>query len=117
MFLNNLLRSFAFRLSLWYALIFALSTAVLLALVYYLVGIAFQRKDQEVILAQLKEYATVYQAGGAGALRARATQENPPADDKSYYVNLNSPQVSLDGFEVVPNGWGGFDMQPAFHKV
>jgi signal transduction histidine kinase len=117
MFLSNLLRKFAFRLSLWYALIFALSTALLLALVYYLVGIAFQRKDQEVILAQLKEYATVYQAQGAPALRARATQENPPADDKSYYVNLNSPQVSLAGFQVVPNGRGGFDMQPAFHKV
>ena len=33
MFLSNLLRNFAFRLSLWYALIFAVSTAVLLALV------------------------------------------------------------------------------------
>ena len=117
MFLNNLLRNFAFRLSLWYALIFALSTAVLLALVYYLVGNAFQHKDQEVILARLKEYATVYQAGGAAALQARARQENPSADDKSYYVNLNSPQVSFAGFQVVPNGWGGFDMQPAFQKV
>ena len=54
MFLNNLLRNFAFRLSLWYALIFAVSTAVLLALVYYLVGVAFQSKDKEVILARLK---------------------------------------------------------------
>ncbi|HXR05741.1 MAG TPA: HAMP domain-containing sensor histidine kinase [Candidatus Acidoferrum sp.] len=117
MFLSNLLRKFAFRLSLWYAMIFALSTALLLALVYYLVGIAFQRKDQEVILAQLKEYATVYQAGGATALEARARQENPPADDKSYYVNLNSPQLSFAGFAEVPNAWGGFDIQPAFQKT
>src|ERR1017187_6071523 len=71
MFLNNLLRNFAFRLSLWYALIFVLCTAVLLALVYYLVGSAFQRKDQEIILAQLKQYATLYQAAGPEALRAR----------------------------------------------
>ncbi|MGA2555594.1 MAG: HAMP domain-containing sensor histidine kinase [Verrucomicrobiota bacterium] len=117
MFLNNLLRNFAFRLSLWYALIFALSTALLLALVYYLVGVAFQHKDQEIILAQLKEYATVYQAGGAAALEARARQENPPADDKSYYVNLNFPQVSFAGFQEVPNAWGGFDIQPAFQKT
>ena len=87
MFLNNLLRNFAFRLSLWYALIFALSTVVLLALVYYPVGSAFQRKDGEIILAQLKEYATVYQAGGPEALRARASQNN----DKSFYVHLDSP--------------------------
>src|SRR5580658_3978243 len=99
---HKLLRSFAFRLSLWYALIFSISAAVLLALVYYLVGIALQRKDQEVILAQLKEYATVYQAGGARALQARAVQENNPADDKSFYVNLVSPQVSLS-LRVAPN--------------
>ena len=43
MFLNNPLRNFAFRLSLWYALIFALSTAALLALFYFLVANAFQR--------------------------------------------------------------------------
>jgi signal transduction histidine kinase len=116
MFLNNLLRNFAFRLSLWYALIFALSTAVLLALVYYLVANAFQRKDQEVILAQLKEYATVYQAGGPEALRARAIRENPPAGDKSFYVNLISPQLNLN-IEVAPDGWGGSIMQPNIEKV
>jgi len=107
---RKIFRSFAFRLSLWYALIFALSAAVLLGLVYYLVGIAFQRKDQEVILAQLKEYATVYQAGGARALQARAVQENNPADDKSFYVKLISPQVSLSVQEA-PDGWAGFHLE------
>ena len=34
----SLLRSFAVRLSLWYALIFAVSTGALLVLVYYLVA-------------------------------------------------------------------------------
>jgi signal transduction histidine kinase len=116
MFLNNLLRNFAFRLSLWYALIFALSTAVLLALVYYLVGSALQRKDEEVIRARLKEYATLYQAGGPEALRARALQENNPADDKSFYVHLISPQVNLN-VQVVPDGWGGSFMLPQIEKV
>jgi signal transduction histidine kinase len=117
MFLNNPLRHFAFRLSLWYALIFALSTAALLALFYFLVANAFQRKDREIILTQLKEYATVYQAGGSEALRARALQENNPADDKSYYVNLISPHLSLSGILALPDGWGGFQMQPNFQKV
>jgi signal transduction histidine kinase len=116
MFLNNLLRNFAFRLSLWYALMFALSAAVLLALIYFLVANAFQRKDQEIILAQLKEYATVYQAGGAAALQARARQENDPASDKSFFVSLNSPQVSLS-LQLVPDAWGGFQMQPNVEKV
>ncbi len=116
MFLNSLLRNFAFRLSLWYALIFVLSTAVLLALVYYLVGSALQRADEEVIRARLKEYATVYQAAGPDALRARATQENNPADDKSFYVNLLSPQVNFS-FHREPDGWGGSFMLPQIEKV
>jgi signal transduction histidine kinase len=116
MFLNNLHRNFAFRLSLWYALIFAISTAVLMALVYYLVGRAFERKDQEIILHQLKEYATLYQDRGPEALRARATQENNPADDKSFYVNLVSPQVNFN-LQLVPDGWGGSMMLPKFEET
>jgi signal transduction histidine kinase len=116
MFSNNLLRNFAFRLSLWYAFIFVLSTTILLALVYFLVSSAFQRKDEEVLLAQLKEYATVYQAGGAASLEARARQENNPADEKSFYISLRSPQLSLN-IQLIPDGWGGVIMQPNIEKV
>ena len=116
MFLNNLLRNFAFRLSLWYALIFALSAAVLIALVYYLAGRAFERKDQEVILHQLKEYATLYQDRGPEALRARALSENNPADDKSFYVNLTTPRLNFN-IQIVPDGWGGSFMQPNIEQT
>ena len=106
----NLLRSFAVRLSLWYALIFAISTAALLVLVYYLVAHEFQGKDQEIILAKLKEYAALYQAGGADALTAVALQENNPADEKSFYVNLVSPHFSQP--IIVPDEWLGFRLKP-----
>jgi signal transduction histidine kinase len=104
---RKLLRSFAFRLSLWYALIFAVSAGVLLLLIYYLVASALQRKDQEIILSKVKEYAAIYAADGARVLQARAVQENNPADDKSFYVKLLSPQLSLS-IEVAPHGWAGF---------
>jgi signal transduction histidine kinase len=106
----NLLRSFAVRLSLWYALIFAISTAALLVLVYYLVAHEFQGKDQEIILAKLKEYAALYQAGGANALSAAALQENNPSDEKSFYVNLISPHFSRP--IIVPDEWLGFRLKP-----
>jgi len=99
---HKLLRSFAFRLSLWYALIFSISAGVLLLLVYYLVSGALLHKDEEVIAARFREYATVYQAGGPDALRARAS------DDKSFYVKLIYP-VSLS-LQVNPDGWGGFNL-------
>jgi signal transduction histidine kinase len=106
----NLLRSFAVRLSLWYALIFALSTAALLVLVYVLVAHEFQVKDQEIIFAKLKEYAAVYQAGGADSLTTVASHENNPANEKSFYVNLVTPRFSRP--IIVPDEWLGFRLQP-----
>jgi signal transduction histidine kinase len=87
-----------------------------MALIYYLVGSAFERKDQEIISNKLKEYATLYQDRGPEALRARATQENNPADDKSFYVNLISPRVNLN-LQLVPDGWGGAVMLPNFERT
>jgi signal transduction histidine kinase len=107
----SLLRSFAVRLSLWYALIFVLSTGALLVLVYYLVAHEFHGKDQEIILAKMREYAAVYQAGGADALTATALQENNPTDEKSFYVNLISPHFSRA--IIVPDDWLGFRLKPA----
>ncbi len=104
-------RNIAVRLSLWYALIFALSAAALLALVYYLVGREFVRKDQEIILAKLKEYATVYQAGGAQSLSQRAHQENQPGDNRAFYVRLvtQDPQIVVP--IIVPDEWGQFKLE------
>ena len=112
---HKLLRGFAFRLSLWYALIFFISTGVLLLLVYYLVAGALQRKDHEVILSRLKEYAAVYVAGGAPALQSVAAQENNPADERSFYVNLVSKRYVNP--IVIPQGWLGFKVTPGYLEV
>src|SRR5881296_1173351 len=62
-------RNIGLRLSLWYALIFTLSSAALFALAYYLLAAAIGGKDREVIEAQLREAAAVYESGGVGALQ------------------------------------------------
>jgi signal transduction histidine kinase len=112
---RKIFRSFAFRLSLWYALIFAVSAGALLLLVYYLVAGALQRKDQEIILSRLREYAAVYVAGGAQALQNVATQENNPSDERSFYVNLRTKQYFNPIF--IPEGWLGFKVTPGYLEV
>src|SRR5437763_4088788 len=62
-------RNIGLRLSLWYAVIFTLSSAALFTLAYYLLAAAIGSKDREVLEAQLKEAGTVYQSGGARALQ------------------------------------------------
>jgi len=100
------LRYFAFRLGLWYALIFSASTGAILVLVYSLVALELQRKDQEIIVSRLNEYAAVYQSSGAQALRERVLRENSQGDKKAFYVNLVTPQIVLP--ILVPDEWGGF---------
>ena len=107
--IKRLGRNFAFRLSLWHALIFTVSTTAIFALAYYLVAQEFEQKDKEIILARLKEYAAVYQVGGASELKLRAVQDNNPSDAKSFYVNLISPELLAP--IIVPNAWGGFRVE------
>jgi signal transduction histidine kinase len=108
-------RNIGVRLSLWYALIFTMSTGAVLALAYYLLAAAVGSKDLEVLGARLKEAATVYAAGGPASLRQWARNQ-PPAVQKTMFLRLvNTPanlQVSISepddwvSFKDVP-GWGG----------
>jgi signal transduction histidine kinase len=112
---RKMLRSFAFRLSLWYAFIFAVSVGALLLLVYYLAATALYHKDQEIIVSKLKEYEAVYAAGGLPFLQSVATKENNPSDERSFYVVLVSKRYSNPIF--VPDGWMGFKMMPTQLEV
>jgi signal transduction histidine kinase len=67
--LEPLRRNIGVRLSLWYALIFTLSSLALLTLAYYLLVAALAAKDREVLDARLKEAATVYAAAGERGLQ------------------------------------------------
>src|SRR5580658_9334933 len=112
---RKVFRGFAFRLSLWYALVFAVSTGALLLLVYYLAAAALYHKDQEVIVSKLKEYMAVYLAGGLPALQTVASQENNPSDERSFYVTLVTKRYSNPVF--IPEGWLGFKIMPGQLEV
>src|SRR5436190_7097487 len=73
--LDALRRNIGLRLSLWYALIFTLSSAALFALAYYLLAAAIGSKDREVINAQLREAAAVYESAGVAALQTWARSQ------------------------------------------
>jgi signal transduction histidine kinase len=105
---HSLLRNFAFRLSLWYAAFFMISAALLLALVYWLMAHALQFKDEQIIQSKLREYATLYLAGGPNALQARAQRENDPDDEHAFYVSLVRPNARVVAAMNAPNGWRGF---------
>jgi signal transduction histidine kinase len=85
--LEPLRRNVGVRLSLWYALIFTLSSLALLTLAYYLLATALESKDREVLEARLKEAAAIYEAGAAGALQ-NWVRNQPPQNKNRTFVRL-----------------------------
>jgi heavy metal sensor kinase len=106
----DLFKRLSIRLSLWYTLLFAGSTATVLVLMYYLVAHQLERKEVEIIQARAKEYASLFQTRGYQELRRRVLQENDPADEKSFFVSVVSPFEVVD-YMVVPQDWGSFRME------
>jgi signal transduction histidine kinase len=62
-------RTFAFRLNLWYTLIFSASAATLFLVVYGLLSVAIDRNDREVVQARASEFAAIYNTRGLDGLR------------------------------------------------
>src|SRR5947209_5581706 len=106
--LKRLGRNFSVRLSLWYTSIFTLSAGVLFLLVYLLLASALQRKDREVIESHLKEYAAIYQSGGAPALRGWISRSGEAQKDKSFFVRVIDPFQNVL-FLTAPEDWIHFE--------
>jgi signal transduction histidine kinase len=102
--LDPLRRNIGLRLSLFYALIFTVSSVALLALAYYLLAAAIGSKDREVLEARLKEAAVVYEAGGANALRGWVRSQ-PVQVQNTMFVHLVNPLNGTDLLISAPEDW------------
>jgi signal transduction histidine kinase len=98
------LRSFGFRLNLWYAIIFCASAATLSLVFYWIASIAIERKDREIVEAQLKEYAAVFNARGVEGLRAYLAPILTTARRETFFINLRSP-LGNPAILSVPQEW------------
>jgi signal transduction histidine kinase len=104
--LEPLRRNIGVRLSLGYAFIFTLSSLALLASAYYLLVAAVGSKDLEVLTAQLKEAAAIYEGGGLPALHAWV-EGQPKQAQRSLYVRLVNVFNAVDVVSAPPE-WISF---------
>ena len=93
--LEQLWGSFALRLSLWYALSFTASAAVLFGLLYLLLAQLYERNEKQIITARLDQCAAYYNGGGLFALRAFVDREDTGAtgnNASAFFVRVNNAQ-------------------------
>jgi signal transduction histidine kinase len=105
---DNPLRHFAVRLSLWNALIFTGSAAILFGLLYLLLSAALIRKDHEVIETRLRACAAIYENDGLAALQEFVRRSRYPEKIKTFFVRVAGPTGNALLLNV-PEDWVQFD--------
>jgi signal transduction histidine kinase len=123
--LNELRRSIGLRLSLWYALVFGVSSAGAFILAYYLLAGALLSKDREVLQAILNEVTAVYETGGTPALQ-NWVKAQPAQTRQALFVRvvsvfnnvsfLTAPEEWVT-FKEVPSGFEGYRRQVGVIRI
>jgi signal transduction histidine kinase len=106
--LRRFVGSFAFRLSLWYAVAFTASAVVLFGLLYLLLGSFFERSENAIIEARLKECAAVYETRGLPALQQLVHQSQFNQDEGPFFVRVTG-QLGSVLLLVAPADWIDLD--------
>src|SRR4029077_9117297 len=104
----SLKRTLGLRLSVWYAMVFILSTVALVALTYALLASSLALRDHDIVRATLREYVTRYELGGLPALQSAVELEERTSGRERLYVRVIAPGGADAVFTRVPPGWSDF---------
>ncbi len=110
--LDPLRRNIGVKLSLWYALVFMLSSALLFMFAYYVLAQAIGGKDREVLQARLKEAVTIYRAGGPLGLRRWVAEMSPETRNTTFLRVVNFLNDAT--YFSVPPDWVSFQDVPGW---
>ena len=108
--LREFTHTISFRLNLWHAVMFLVSTGILFVLLYFLLSEAIDRKDRDVIQARLREYVAVYENGGIPALRDWTTRVNEARKQRMFFVRVVTRDRTVL-LLVIPQDWFDADVQ------
>jgi signal transduction histidine kinase len=125
--LNQLRRSVAVRLSLWFTALFAIGFIAVFGLLYVLLGRQLEAREVESLRLRLQQYADIYEARGVRGLDERIDEDSASPHVRSLYARLLSPRgdvlwgrvppdwIDQDERRVaVPDGWGGWTIRKMY---
>jgi signal transduction histidine kinase len=106
---ERLRHTLGFRLALWYAGVFVVSSLALTGLTYLLVAASLRQYDREIIGTTLVQYATAYQTGGVAALQEEIQRTQATAAPGPMLVRtVGARQVVT--FLSRPESWQDVDL-------
>jgi signal transduction histidine kinase len=106
---ERLRHALGFRLALWYAAIFLVSSLALTALTYVLVAASLRQYDREIIGTTLVQYARAYQFGGVAALQEEIQRTQATAAPGPTLVRIVGARQAVT-FLSGPDEWRDFDL-------
>jgi signal transduction histidine kinase len=111
MFLRSLSRmrkSVSFRITIWYSILFPLSSLLVFGLIYFRLSSYVNLKNQEILEARAREYASQYEARGIQALRDEISRDRRVDKSSSFFVRIAGPENNTL-FLSVPKSDTAFD--------
>jgi signal transduction histidine kinase len=125
--LDQLRRSVAVRLSLWFTVLFAIGFTAIFALLYVLLGRQLEARESEALQLRLRQYAGIYEASGVQGLGERIDEDSATPHVRSLFVRLISQSGNVVWARVppdwidqdvkrvaVPDGWGGWSVRQTY---
>jgi signal transduction histidine kinase len=107
---NRLRRSLALRLSLWFALLFALGFTAIFVLLYWTLGRELETRDYEALQLRLQQYTDIYEANGLQGLRERVAEDSQGPHVRSLFIRLVGPNGGSVWGKIPPD-WIESDVQ------
>ena len=106
---ERLRHTLGFRLALWYATIFVVSSLALTGLTYVLVAASLRQYDRELIGTALVQYARAYQIGGVAALQEEIQRTQATAAPGPMLVRTVGARQAVTFFSR-PDEWRDVDL-------
>ena len=108
--IDRLRHALGFRLALWYAVIFVVSSLAVTGLTYFLLASSLQQRDREIIENSLTEYVRAYTQGGLSALSQTIANDQAAGRREGLFVRVLGRHEQLT-FLSMPGGLPGeFDL-------
>ncbi len=106
---ERLVRTFGFRLAVWYFGLFAGGTALVLVLAYALLARSLAERDREIVESTMDRYVRAYLNGGLRGLEAAVVADRAGSRYEPLFVRVVTPSGQALYFSM-PADWNRFDL-------